>query len=105
MAINCKEISNQVNVTKNSRSLKEDGGRPRNSVDRNMSHSGGIITADTVKLNGTAHTLHNHESKINGLSDMNQKKVDQIKQAFASGKYKIASQKLVSNMASTDSLF
>jgi negative regulator of flagellin synthesis FlgM len=63
------------------------------------------MAEDTVKLSGAAQTLQNQESKINGLSDIDQQKVDQIKQAIASGNYKIDSQKLASNMASMDSLF
>ncbi|WP_133012685.1 flagellar biosynthesis anti-sigma factor FlgM [Marinomonas flavescens] len=105
MAINFTGILNQSNVAKNSRALKEDTNTPNDAVGNNQSNSGGTMAEDTVKLSGAAQTLQNHESKINGLSDIDQKKVDQIKQAIASGNYKIDSQKLANNMASIDSLF
>ncbi|GAA0830738.1 MULTISPECIES: flagellar biosynthesis anti-sigma factor FlgM [Marinomonas] len=105
MAINFTGISNQGNVAKNNRTPVEDSTTSKASVDANTSSSGGIMAEDTVKLSGAAQTLQNQESKINGLSDIDQQKVDQIKQAIASGNYKIDSQKLASNMASMDSLF
>lgn len=102
MAINFTGISNQGSVAKNSRTPAEDS-TSKTAVDANT--SGGTMAEDTVKLSGAAQTLQNQEAKINGLSDIDQQKVDQIKQAIASGNYKIDSQKLASNMASMDSLF
>ncbi|REG84866.1 flagellar biosynthesis anti-sigma factor FlgM [Marinomonas pollencensis] len=103
MAINFTGISNQGGVSKNSRTPAEDS-TSKTAVDANTSGAG-TMAEDTVRLSGTAQTLQNQEAKINGLSDIDQQKVDQIKQAIASGNYKIDSQKLASNMASMDSLF
>lgn len=105
MAINFTGILNQGNVAKNNRAVKEDTNVPQDSVDNRLSNSGGSMAEDTVKLSGAAQTLQNHSAKFDSLSDIDQQKVDQIKQAIASGNYKIDSQKLASNMASIDSLF
>lgn len=103
MAINFTGISNQGNVSKNNRSLK-DSAASKDTVDPSLT-GGNTMAKDTVKLSGTAQTLQSQESKINGLSEVNHKKVAQIKEAIASGNYKIDSAKLAHNMASMDSLF
>ena len=104
MAIQLTGLSNQSSINKSERSQKDDA---TSSAPEKQSavQSGGTLAEDTVKLSGTAQTLHSQQSKINNLPDVDLDKVEQIKNAIAAGEYKIDTQKLASNMASMDSLF
>ncbi|UTV98788.1 flagellar biosynthesis anti-sigma factor FlgM [Marinomonas rhizomae] len=104
MAIHFSGLSNQGNISKSERSQKDDA--TSNTTSKNNAvQSGGTLAEDTVKLSGTAQTLQTQQSKINNLPDVDMDKVEQIKNAIASGEYKIDTQKLANNMASMDSLF
>ncbi|SBS28045.1 Anti-sigma-28 factor, FlgM [Marinomonas spartinae] len=104
MAIHFTGLSNQSNVTKNERATKDDANK--HSVDTSSTpNSSSLMAADTVKLSGTAKTLKHQESRINNMPEIDQDKVDRIKNELASGNYKIDTQKLAHNMASMDALF
>ena len=104
MAINFTGLSNQGSINKSERSQKDDPASVATGK-QNAIQSGGTLAEDTVKLSGTAQILQNQQSNINSLPDIDMDKVEQIKNAIASGEYKIDTQKLANNMASMDSLF
>ncbi|MGO2353281.1 MAG: flagellar biosynthesis anti-sigma factor FlgM [Marinomonas foliarum] len=104
MAIHFTGLSNQNTINKSERSQKDDVAGNA-TAKNNPVQSGGTLAEDTVKLSGTAQTLQSQQSKINSLPDVDMDKVEQIKNAIASGEYKIDTQKLANNMASMDSLF
>ena len=104
MAIQLTGLSNQGSINKSERSQRDDA--TNNASERQSAvQSGGTLAEDTVKLSGTAQTLHSQQSKINNLPDVDMDKVEQIKNAIAAGEYKIDTQKLASNMSSMDSIF
>lgn len=104
MAIQLTGLSGQSPVNKNERTLKEDS--LSNSTGSNqVKQSANTMAEDTVKLSGAAQVLQNQQTKMNQFPEINMDKVEQIKNAIASGDYKIDTQKLASNMASMDSLF
>lgn len=104
MAIQFTGLSGQSPVNKSERSLKDDA--LNSTADKtNVKQNSNTMAEDTVQLSGAAQILQNQQAKMNSLPDIDMDKVEQIKNAIASGEYKIDTQKLASNMASMDSLF
>ncbi|MCL2919705.1 flagellar biosynthesis anti-sigma factor FlgM [Shewanella litorisediminis] len=56
--------------------------------------------ADSVMITSQAQQLQSVQSKLSSLPEVDQKKVAEIKQAIAEGRYKIDPEKLAANIAS-----
>ena len=104
MAIHLTGLSNQGTINKNERAQKDDVAGSTTEK-HNSSKNGGMLADDTVKLSGTAQTLQSQQSKIDNLPDMDMDKVERIRNAIATGEYKIDTRQLANNMASMDSIF
>ncbi|MCL1141714.1 flagellar biosynthesis anti-sigma factor FlgM [Shewanella gaetbuli] len=56
--------------------------------------------SDSVSITSQAQELQSAQAKIANLPEVNQQKVDEIKQAIAEGRYKVDPEKLAANIAS-----
>ncbi|MBR9726743.1 flagellar biosynthesis anti-sigma factor FlgM [Shewanella intestini] len=61
------------------------------------------VKTDSVSITSQAHGLQSAQSKMASLPDVNQAKIDEIKQAISDGKYKVDPEKLAANIANFES--
>ncbi|MCT8987244.1 flagellar biosynthesis anti-sigma factor FlgM [Shewanella phaeophyticola] len=58
------------------------------------------VKTDSVSITSQAQQLQGAQTKMAALPEVDQKKVDEIKQAISEGRYKVDPEKLAANIAS-----
>ena len=97
MQINNNGITNNTNANTKQKSVADD--TPEKPDHGNSSPS---VSQDSVVLSSEAQALKELETKIVASSDIDQAKVDRIKQAIADGSYTVNANSTAEKMLSLD---
>lgn len=96
MAININNLNNQTQVHQNKQTQnKQDAAQTanNNAQVKNVAH-------DSVSLTPQAQQFKELQKKSGDAPSVDQKKIDELKKAIASGEYKVDAEKLMNNMIS-----
>lgn len=98
MAININNLNNNNQV---SRTVQQQQSEVKTQVDQKATNSSQAtkVSQDSVSLTPQARQLSDIQKKNGEAPTVNQKKVDQLKEAIQSGAYKVDAQKLAESIA------
>ena len=96
MTININNLNNQTQVHQNKQTqVKQDAAQAANN-NAQVKH----VARDSVSLTPQAQQLKELHKKSADAPAIDQKKIDELKEAISSGEYKVDAEKLMKNMLS-----
>ena len=98
MAININNLNNRNQVN---RTVQQQQNDVKNQVDQKATSTSQAtkVNQDSVSLTPQARQLNDIQKKNGDAPTVNQKKVDQLKEAIQSGSYKVNAEKLAQSIA------